>query len=64
MIYDMNDNIVAYCDSEEEVLSFTGIRKNNLRSRIKKGFCYYQTNDTYYKIYKFTEVDSTSFFVV
>ena len=53
VIYDLNDNLIAYLDNEEEVLSFTGIRKDNLRSRIKKGFCLYQYLDTYRKIYIF-----------
>lgn len=56
VIYDLNDNIVAYCDSEKEVISFTGIRKDNLRKRIKKGFCYYQIGNSYNIIYKFLEV--------
>lgn len=53
VIYDLNDNVIAYLDSEEEVLIFTGIRKDNLRSRIKKGFCLYNYKNTYRKIYKF-----------
>lgn len=53
VIYDLNDNIIAYLDNEDEVISFTGIRKDNLRKRIKKGFCYYQYYDTYRKIYFF-----------
>lgn len=56
VIYDLNDNIICYCDNETEVVSFTGIRKDHLRDRIKKGFCYYQYKNTYRKIYKFLEV--------
>lgn len=53
VIYDLDDNIIAYLDNEEEVFRFTNIRKNNLRKRIKKGFCYYSYKDTYRKIYIF-----------
>lgn len=53
VIYDLNDNIIAYLDSEDEVVEFTNIRKNNLRSRIKKGYCLYSYKNTYRKIYKF-----------
>lgn len=53
VIYDLNDNIIAYLDTIDEVLSFTGIRKDNLVRRIKRGFCYYQDSDTYKKIYRF-----------
>lgn len=56
VIYDLNDNIIAYCDNEIEVISFSGIRKDHLRDRIRKGFCYYKYKDTYRKIYKFLEV--------
>ncbi len=53
VVYDLNDNIVAYCDTEDEVVNFTGIDKYNLRRRLKNGFCYYQFKKTYRKIYVF-----------
>lgn len=53
IIYDLSDNIIAYLDNEAEVISFTGIRKDHLRDRIKKGFCLYSYQNTYRKIYKF-----------
>jgi len=54
VIYDVNDNVVAYCDSLEELLNFTKVRKNNLLSRINLGKCYhYLVGNTYNKIYAF-----------
>lgn len=53
VIYDMNDNIIAYLDTEEEVIYFTSIRKDHLRDRIKKGFCYYRDDSEFKKIYRF-----------
>ncbi len=54
VIYDLNDNIVAYCDNIEELITYTGIRKNNLRSRLKiKDYYYYLNNDSYNLIYRF-----------
>lgn len=54
VIYDFNDNIIAYFDNIKELLDFTGIRKNNLYSRLKTKDCYYYlVNNTYHKIYRF-----------
>lgn len=53
VIYDLDDNIVAYLDNVKEVFDYTGIDIFNLYHRIKKGFCYYQSNGSYKKIYKF-----------
>lgn len=54
VIYDLNDNIIAYCDNIEELLKYTGVRKNNLYSRLKaKNYYYYLSNDTYNLIYRF-----------
>lgn len=54
VIYDLNDNILAYCDNINELLSFTKVRKNNLMSRLKHSNCYYYLdNNTYRKIYCF-----------
>lgn len=55
VIYDLNDNIIAYLDTIDEVLFFTGIRKDHLKDRIKKGYCYYQDSNTYKVIYRFEE---------
>lgn len=54
VIYDKNDNIIAYCDNINELISYTGIRKNNLRSRLKTKDCYHYLNgNTYNLIYRF-----------
>lgn len=54
VIYDKNDNIITYCDTIQELISFTGIRKNNLRSRLKyKDYYYYLDNGSYNLIYRF-----------
>lgn len=53
VIYDLNDNIIAYCDNFEELIKFTQIRKDNLYNRISKGYCYYRRNNCYKKIYRF-----------
>lgn len=54
IIYDSNDNIIAYCDDIDELLRYTGIRKNNLRSRLKiKDYYYYLSNGSYNLIYRF-----------
>ena len=53
LVYDWDDNIVAYLDSVKEVVDFTGISIINLYNRIKKGYCYYRYQNTFRKIYKF-----------
>lgn len=54
VVYDLNDNIIAYFDNIYELLNYTHVRKNNLMSRINKGQCYYYLdNDNYKKIYAF-----------
>lgn len=54
VIYDLNDNIIAYCDNINELLNYTGVRKNNLMSRLKnKNYYYFLNGDTYNLIYRF-----------
>lgn len=54
VIYDKYENIIAYCDNIEELISYTGIRKNNLKSRLKtKDYYYYLDNGSYNLIYRF-----------
>ena len=56
VIYDLDDNVIVYIDNIDELLSFTGIRKNNFIRGIKnKGFYFYQVHNTYNKIYQFFE---------
>jgi len=35
VIYDKNDNLIYYIDSFDELVSFTGILKRNLKYRLK-----------------------------
>lgn len=54
VIYDKDENIIAYCDNIDELISYTGIRKNNLKSRLKiKDYYYYLFNGSYNLIYRF-----------
>lgn len=54
VIYDLNDNIIAYIDNIQELLNFVPVRKNNLIRKFKHSNVYfYQDSDTYKKIYRF-----------
>lgn len=54
VIYDLNDNIIAYIDTLEELAIFTNLRKKQLKYKLKnKSFIYYVFGDTYRKIYSF-----------
>ena len=63
VIYDLEDNIIAYVDSFEELSLFTKLRKRQLKYKLKnKNFIYYIYGNSYRKIYKFLWGVSTSFF--
>lgn len=54
VIYDLEDNIIAYVDSFEELSLFTKLRKRQLKYKLKnKNFIYYIYGNSYRKIYKF-----------
>lgn len=54
VIYDLEDNIIAYVDSLEELSLFTKLRKRQLKYKLKnKNFIYYIYGNSYRKIYKF-----------
>lgn len=54
VIYDLNDNIVAYCDNLKELSKFTNRREREFRYRFKnRDVVFYLYFDTYRKIYKF-----------
>lgn len=63
VIYDLEDNIIAYVDSLEELSLFTKLRKRQLKYKLKnKNFIYYIYGNSYRKIYKFLWGVTTSFF--
>lgn len=63
VIYDLEDNIIAYVDSFEELSLFTKLRKRQLKYKLKnKNFIYYIYGNSYRKIYKFLWGVTTSFF--
>lgn len=54
VIYDLNDNVVAYIDSLDELSLFTNLKKKQLKFKLKnKPFIYYIYNGSYRKIYSF-----------
>ncbi len=58
IVYDLNDNIIAYCDNIEELVKFTELRKRYVLRQfqvLKRDFIRYQYNNTYYLIYYFKE---------
>ena len=56
VIYDLKDNIIAYCDNIDELTLFTNLRKAQLKFDLKnKAYVYYRYNHSYRKIYKFFE---------
>lgn len=63
VIYDLEDNIIAYVDSLEELSLFTKLRKRQLKYKLKnKNFIYYIYGNSYRKIYKFLWGVTASFF--
>lgn len=54
VIYDLNDNIIAYIENFEELSLFTQLRKRQLKYKLKNNdFIYYVYDNSYRKIYKF-----------
>ena len=64
IVYDLNDNIIAYCDNITELINFTGLRKSQVKYKFnKREFLYYRCNKKYLKIYRFFEEISQSLFL-
>lgn len=56
VVYDLQDNIIAYIDSLEELAEFTNRRKKELKYKFKKRKCiYFKDNISFKKIYAFTD---------
>lgn len=56
VIYDLKDNLIAYCDNLDELSSFTNRLKKHLKFSFKnKNIVWYLYCDTYRKIYKFSD---------
>ena len=54
MIYDLNDNIIVYIDSLEELSQYTNLPKKYLKFHLKnRQFIRYVYDNSYLKIYKF-----------
>ena len=54
VIYDLNDNIIAYIDNLEELSSYTNFKKKYLKFRFKnRNYLNYIYDNSYRKIYKF-----------
>ena len=54
VIYDFNDNIIAYCDNLEELSKFTNLKKKYLKFHFKdREFLRYVYDNSYRKIYHF-----------
>lgn len=58
VIYDLDDNIISYCDNLDELSRFTNRRKKHLKYNFKeRNLVYYLYFNTYRKIYKFIDDD-------
>lgn len=54
VIYDLQDNIIAYIDSLDELSLFTNLKKKYLKFHFKnRVFLNYVYDNSYRKIYKF-----------
>ncbi|MDD6277238.1 MAG: hypothetical protein PUA55_01530 [Mycoplasma sp.] len=57
VIYDLNDNIVAYCDTLKELSYYTGLRTFDINYKFKKtlsDYILFDMSNNRYKIYKFS----------
>ena len=64
VIYDNNDNIIAYIDNLEELSSYTNFKKKYLKFHFKnRNYLNYIYDNSYRKIYKFFWEVQTSFFI-
>lgn len=55
VIYDLHDNIVAYCDNLDELSKCVNRRKRELKYRFKNRNIYYIQFPYILKIYKFLD---------
>ena len=53
VIYDKDDNIVAFCENLDELSNFVNRRKKELKYRLKRKNIYYIEVPVLLKIYKF-----------
>lgn len=54
LIYDLNDNLIAYIDTKKELSNFTGLRIKDINYKFKqKNHIYSFLNKKIYVIYKF-----------
>lgn len=56
VIYDLNDNVVAYCDDIVELINFTKLRLKDIHYKFRKNsfnYVFIIINKKKYKIYKF-----------
>ena len=54
IIYDKNDNLIAYCENLDELSEFVNRRKKELKYRLKNKNRYYIQIPNLLKIYKFS----------
>ena len=54
VIYDKDDNLVAYCENIEELSNFVNRRKRELKYRFKDRNVFNIQVPTLFKIYKFS----------
>lgn len=53
VVYDFNDNIIAYCNDLDELSNFVNRRKKELKYRFKNKDIFYVQVPKILKIYKF-----------
>ena len=54
VIYDLNDNLIAYIDSKKELSSFTGLRIGDINYKFKNNdYIVCSINHSLFKVYKF-----------
>lgn len=54
VIYDKNDNLIAFCENLDELSEFVNRRKKELKYRLKNKNKYYIQVPNLLKIYKFS----------
>lgn len=62
VVYDFNDNIIAYCNDLDELSIFVNRRKKELKYRFKNKDIFYVQVPKILKIYKFNWGGRTSIF--
>ncbi len=54
VIYNLNDDIVAYIDTKKELSNFTGLRIKDINYKFKnRKFINVVINEAFYKVYNF-----------